>query len=461
MEFKYLKKTPLYKAFSELGKRIFVPEGIFYYSNRAKKEAEINGTIGTAYGFEKDFIDGGSNEWIPCYLDGIKNYIGNAHVKDFVPYAPIGGVQDTRELWKEWIIKKSLFDENTSKEQVARLRKYITLPIITSGVTNGIYIACALFLNPNEYIIAPNRRWENYDTIIEKYLGARIKSFEFFKENKINLKALKEVIEEVAQLQNKIVIILNFPNNPTGYIPTVEEVNDIVTLLKEMYYVTKKPMIIIVDDAYEPYVYEENVLDKSLFYDLHNLDEDIIPIKLDGITKELLLYGARIGFFTIGLKPNWIKNDSELDGLKSEILNKLEGMNRSIISNCNMFFQNVTLKIFKEQGIDKIIAARNKVKEILKLRYKKINSEFNKIENPDISVDPNSGGFFIFVNLNPNKINATEFADHLLKKYKVGIIPFQNLEDKVNGIRIAYCSIDIKQIPEFVSRINQALNDFS
>ncbi|HEY0088339.1 MAG TPA: hypothetical protein VGB37_05810, partial [Candidatus Lokiarchaeia archaeon] len=185
MEFKYLKKTPLYKAFSELGKRIFVPEGIFYYSNRAKKEAEINGTIGTAYGFEKDYIDGGTNEWIPCYLDGIKSYIGNAHVKDFVPYAPIGGVQDTRELWKDWIIKKSLLNENTNKEQVARLRKFITLPIITSGVTNGIYIACALFLNPNEYIIAPNRRWENYDTIIEKYLGARIKSFEFFKENKI------------------------------------------------------------------------------------------------------------------------------------------------------------------------------------------------------------------------------------------------------------------------------------
>ncbi|GAG98619.1 unnamed protein product, partial [marine sediment metagenome] len=45
-------------------------------------------------------------------------------------------------------------------------------------------------------------------------------------------------------------------------------------------------------------------------------------------------------------------------------------------------------------------------------------------------------------------------------KYKVGVIPIEKQHDNINGIRIAYCSIDIKKIPEFVSRIDQALRDF-
>ena len=459
MEFKYIKKTPLYNAFSKLGKRIFLPDGIFYWSGRAKKEAELIGTIGTAFGFEKDFIDGGSNEWVPCYLKDIKKYT-QLHIKQIVPYASIGGLADIRKIWKKWIIKKSLFNNKTEKEKIEKLEKYITLPIITAGVTNGIFLSCALFLNPDEFIIAPNKRWGNYDNIIIKHLGAKIKSFKFFKEKKINLEGLKNAIEEVSKVQEKIVIILNFPNNPTGYLPTIEEAEELVVLLKEIQKSCGKPIIVLVDDAYEPYISTEEAIKKSIFYDLQQLDEDVIPIKLDGITKELLMYGGRIGFLTIGLKPNWLIKDSGLKILKDEINNKLEGMIRSTISNCNQFYQAVTQKIFIDNEIDQIIETRDKVKELLKFRYEKINSELARISDPNISVDPNSGGFFVFVNLNKKKILATKFADHLLKKYKVGVIPIEKLDDNINGIRIAYCSIDLEKIPEFIKRIQLALNDF-
>ena len=93
MEFNTLKKTPLYNAYSELGRRLFLPQGIFYWSGRAKKEAELIGTIGTAYGFEKDFIDGGSSDWLPCYLNEISEYT-SLNVKQIVPYASIGGLND-------------------------------------------------------------------------------------------------------------------------------------------------------------------------------------------------------------------------------------------------------------------------------------------------------------------------------------------------------------------------------
>jgi aspartate/methionine/tyrosine aminotransferase len=96
----------------------------------------------------------------------------------------------------------------------------------------------------------------------------------------------------------------------------------------------------------------------------------------------------------------------------------------------------------------------------LKDRYEKINEELSKIDNSNISIDPNAGGFFIFVNLNPDKISANQFADHLLRKYKLGVIPIEKQNDNINGIRIAYCSVDLTKIPEFVNRINLALDDF-
>ena len=459
MEFKYLQNTPLYSALSELGKRIFLPDGIFYWSGRAKKEAELIGTIGSAFGFERDFVDGGGSDWMPCYLNEISEY-SSLDIKKIVPYASIGGLNETREIWKNWVIKKSQYDEITEKSLMDKLEKLITTPIITAGITNGIFQCSSLFLNPGEFIIAPNKRWGNYDNIIEKFIDAKIKSFSFFKEKKINLDSLELAINEVARVQDKIIIILNFPNNPTGYVPSKEEGKEIVSLLQKQQKKHNKPTIVIVDDAYEPYVYNKDSLNRSIFYDLLQLEEDVIPIKLDGITKELLMYGGRIGFITLGLKSNWVDNDQELEILKDEINNKLEGFTRATISNCNHFYQALTQKLFNENGIEKILISREKVKDLLQKRYEKINSELAKIDDPNISIDPNSGGFFLFLNLNPAKIKAKEFGDHLLRKYKVGVIPIEKLDEQINGIRIAYCSIDLPKIPELIKRINHALNDF-
>lgn len=455
MEFKIIQQTPLYRALSDLGKRIFLPDGIFYWSGRAKKEAELIGTIGSAFGFEKDFIEGGSDEWLPCYLKDVKDY-SNLSVKSIVPYASIGGLATIRETWKQWILKKSGYE---AQEKTEKLKELMSDPIVTQGITNGIFMTCAFLLNPGESIISPNKRWGNYDNIINKFLGANIHSFEFFKDGKMNVEGLKTAILEVSEKQDKIVIILNFPNNPTGYVPTKKEAESIVTQLKEAQQEINKPIVVLVDDAYEPYVYGDNVLDRSIFYDLITLEEDVIPVKLDGISKELLAYGGRVGFATFGLKASWVKDKGELDTLKAELNNKLEGMNRSTISNANHFYQAMTQDIFTKRGMDHVITIREKVRQMLDKRCELINEELGKIESDKISVDPNSGGFFLFVNLDPS-IKATDFADHLMKQYKVGVIPIAKPDIGINGIRIAYCSIDIQKIPEFIKRIKDALTDF-
>lgn len=459
MEFEITKKTPLHNAFSEQGKRIYLPQGIFHWSGRAKKEAEISGTLGSAFGYEKDFIEGGSSEWLPLYLEDIKNFT-KLSIKEIVPYSQVSGLEELKTHWKKWLGKKSLYNKDLELDKLKRLENFTTTPVVTAGITNGIFLCCSLLLNPEEFIISPNKRWGNYDNIIEKLLGAKIKSFDFFIDEKFNIQGLKDAIYEISKIQEKITLILGFPNNPTGYVPNEEELEELVDMLRQSQKDLSKPIIVLVDDAYEPYIFSDNAINHSIFYALHEIEEDVIPIKLDGITKEMLLYGGRIGFITIGLKPHWVSSEEELMALKSELNNKLSGLVRTTISNSNHFYQALVIKLFKEVGMEGLIQKRDIVKNILKERYEKINEEFRKIDNSNISVDPNAGGFFIFANLNPKKISANQFADHLLRKFKVGVIPIEKHIDNINGIRIAYCSIDSTKIPEFVNRINLALDDF-
>ena len=460
MEFNILKNSPLYNAFSELGKNIYLPEGIFYWSGRAKNEAELNGTIGVAYAYEKDFIENGSSNWGPCYLEDVKNFFQESNINEIVTYASISGLSELRERWKKWIIKKSRYNEATEPQKISKLEKYITNPIVTAGVTNAIFLNCALFLNTSDYIILPNKRWGNYDNIVSKFLGAKIQSFEFFNNAKFNIRGLIDAMNVVIKKQKKIIILLCFPNNPTGFIPTEEEIYELIDNLKDFYMINKFPIVLLIDDAYEPYVFSKDVSQRSMFYEFQQLDEDIIPIKLDGITKELLMYGGRVGFTTIGLKKKWVQNDQELEILKSELDNKLSAINRSTISNSNHYYQTVAMNLVEEHNIAELIDKRSKVVQVLQKRYELINTLLQELNEPSVKVDPNAGGFFIFLNLDPTLILAQDFADHLLKNYKVGVIPIQNLKENINGIRIAYSSIDVDDIPEFINRINLALKDF-
>ena len=70
----------------------------------------------------------------------------------------------------------------------------------------------------------------------------------------------------------------------------------------------------MVDDAYEPYVYKDDVLNRSIFYDLHLLNENVIPIKLDGITKEEFFYSEFLFIHAHG------DNIEKLKSFKDEIL---------------------------------------------------------------------------------------------------------------------------------------------
>ena len=92
--------------------------------------------------------------------------------------------------------------------------------------------------------------------------------------------------------KDKLQLFLTFPNNPTGYCPTPDEMKQIVEKITTFCESSKKSVIILCDDAYEGYTFDSNVSANSIFYELVNIHPLIIPLKLDGTSKEMLMYGG-------------------------------------------------------------------------------------------------------------------------------------------------------------------------
>src|SRR5690606_7620201 len=138
--------------------------------------------------------------------------------------------------------------------------------------------------------------WENYELTFALRRGARTIHYPLFNaEKRFNAEGLKESI--LAQkAHGKAIVLLNFPNNPTGYTPLADEAEQIVAAVKAGAEAGIR-LAVIVDDAYFGLFFEDSIRE-SLFGKIAGLHENVLAIKVDGATKEDYVWGFRVGFIT-------------------------------------------------------------------------------------------------------------------------------------------------------------------
>ncbi|MBD3266329.1 aminotransferase class I/II-fold pyridoxal phosphate-dependent enzyme [bacterium] len=447
MDFPALNKVGAMDFLSEYGKMIYNPTGIFYWSGRSKTEAKINATIGTAKGKKSVLFDGGDDSTATLCIPSILQYFNDMSTEDIFPYAPEAGVPAFREAWEKWLLHKA-------GSQSDRLAKQIMLPVVSSGITGGLSLCTRLFVDPGTPIVVPNKRWENYDNIFDRNVNITVEEFETFEGQHFNIEGFLQAIKNVWAKQDRAVALLNFPNNPTGYCPPKAAAKELVQAVNDLVSTTDKKLVLLFDDAYEGYVYDETCENASLFYQVVP-KPNLLPVKLDGISKEMLWYGARIGGITVACPDEWFAQAEKAD-VEKEMENKFRGVIRNTISNCNRVAQQAALKAL--ENIDQVMADRKKVFNELSARYHLLKEKFAALNSDQLFADPFQGGFFCFVNVNPKTgLNAPDICDHLLKEYKVGTVPTQS--GAINGIRVAFCSVEKEEIPELANSLQQAVND--
>ncbi|MFP4057752.1 MAG: aminotransferase class I/II-fold pyridoxal phosphate-dependent enzyme [Candidatus Brocadiia bacterium] len=445
MEFDALKRSGIANLLSSLGRSIFLPQGIFHWLGRAKQEARINATIGSARGPESEILDGGSDQTVTFYLPALQAYFGTLTSEETFPYAPMLGLPELRAAWRRWILAK-LADHRD------RVEPCLSLPAITPGITGGLHVAAKLFVEPGEVVVSPDRRWGNYSNIIERNVGGRIETFPFFEGTAFNIRGMQRKLVGTLASQPKALLMLNFPNNPVGFGLPAQSAGPLVEALVEAVEETDKSLVVLVDDAYEGYVYEEGVLARSLFAELCDAHRRILPIKLDGASKELLFYGGRVGALSFGL-PSAPEVDRQ--ALQAELDNKVAAVVRSTVSNGPRPVQAAVLKALGEMG--EVLDQRRRVIDVLGRRARLLARKLAEAAPPQLKPLPFNAGFFCFCDL--EGLSATALADHLMTRYRTGVVPTES--GKVNGIRIAFCSVPEAQIPELVANLGQAVADLA
>lgn len=425
--FPLLQKTSLWAALSPLGKSMETPKGIFYWSSRAKNEAEIDGTIGVAQ----------DDDGTISHLNVAESWAGEK-IMQRVPkgkifgYTPIPGHELLRKKW----LAKML-------EQHSSLAPHAILPVVTNGITHSLALASRLLLEAGQTIVTADKSWENYAHIFSDLQGIRVEAFKIFTpEGVFNINGIIEACQNVAKKQKKVVLLLNFPHNQTGFMPTPGESKELGEKLQACCReYPDVPFAILLDDAYEGYVYDEAGQKHSMASELFAKLPNLSLIKLDGISKVMLAYGYRVGFVTCFL------NGEMNDGLHAEVASKIGGFIRGEISQVNHHGQALADALMDDWAT--VTKERAQVIDMLKDRWQTmmaaIASSEKKFGREKLRMDPCNGGFFCYFNVIGR--DPKEIADRLLKEKKVGVVP------SAQGLRVAFCGVSKQKIPKMVEAI--------
>jgi aspartate/methionine/tyrosine aminotransferase len=409
------------KLLSELGKRLYFPKGIISQSAEAKQLGKrFNATIGMA-------TSGG----VPLMLSGVKKQLPGLTPGEAVAYAPTGGDPALRKRWKAEILRK-----NPSLGSAP-----IGQPVVVPGLTAGIWLSLDLFLDPADAVIAADPCWDNYSLIVEDRKGAKLLTYPYFDASGgFNIDGLEKALK--SSPKGKAIVILNFPNNPTGYSPNREEASKIIQALVSVAK-SGKPVLALVDDAYFGLFYEPGTNTESLFASLASAHENILALKIDGSTKEDFVWGFRTGFVTPGGKGMTADAYEALDG-------KFLGAIRSSVSCCSTPAQSIMLKAMDDPDYE---ADKANLKAQLAERYRKAKAFVDRVPPPSrLKLLPFNSGYFM--SFECVGISAEALRLKLLKEKGIGTI---SLQDRF--LRVAYSSVDAAGIEELYGEIYAAAGE--
>lgn len=410
------KNPVVFELLSERGKNIFFPKKGILGQTADAKGTKINATIGTAV----------EDDNTPMRLEAIASKIALDPAKVF-PYAPSFGRPDLRAKWKTM-----LYEKNPSMNG-----KEVSLPVVTNALTHGASMAGYLFLNEGEEAIVSDLFWGNYNLILNHAYGSKIGMFNLFKNGGFDIEAFENKLNSGGI--GKKVLILNFPNNPSGYSPTINEYNGIVSVIKKSADAGNK-IVVITDDAYFGLVYEQNVAEESVFAALADLHENILAVKIDGPTKEDYVWGFRVGFMTFAVKGG----DPELYGALEA---KAAGAVRGNISNAANLSQSLLLEAYEDANYEN---QKKEKFELMKVRYDEVKKVLkNEAYKTYFEALPFNSGYFMCVKL-AEGIDGEALRKLLIEKYSIGIINLNNI------IRVAFSAVAANDIKELFDGIYNA-----
>jgi len=193
--------------------------------------------------------------------------------RTILEYSPSDGIRSYREKLVQYYAK---FNINVGADDI----------IVTTGGSEAVLFAFLACLNPGDEIIVPEPAYANYISFAIS-AGAVIRSVTSTIEDGFALPPI-EKLEALINKRTKGIMICN-PNNPTGYLYTRAEMNQIRDLVK------KHDLYLFSDEVYREFIYTGSSYISACH--LIGIEENVVLI--DSVSKRYSECGIRIGMLII------------------------------------------------------------------------------------------------------------------------------------------------------------------
>jgi len=204
------------------------------------------------------------------------------------------------------------------------------------------------------------------------------------------------------------LLLLNLPANPVGYSPTVTESERLLEALTAA--AARRPLLVICDDAYAGLVYEDGVPRESMFWRLAGAHENLIAVKIDGCTKELVFFGGRVAFLTFPFEP---------DAAATRALeSKTKCILRATVGSPAALTQEVALAALQSEGVEDEI---EEVRSVLGRRYRALRGALDARAGGLLRPLPFNSGCFALIEL-PEGVDSETVRQRLLADFDTGEI---------------------------------------
>ena len=375
------------------------------------KDAVTNATIGA-------ILD--EDEKLVC-LPTVEEVFRGLSTNEMIAYAPISGLPEYLDC-----VLTAAFGNSRPEGYIAA--------VATAGGTGAIHHAIWNYTETGDTVLCSDWYWGAYKVLCQD-MGRNFTTYKMLDENnKFNLPALKEKVDELLAKQDNLLYLLNTPaHNPTGYSLSGEDMDGVLAILKEAA-VPGKNIVFFLDVAYIDYAGEKEEV-RKIFKKLSGLPANILCIVGYSMSKGFTMYGQRTGAM-IGVSSD------------KSVIDEFAAINqytsRATWSNINRPAMRTLATIYSDpELLAKVCAERDYYYQMIKARADLFTKEAEECGLPML---PYVAGFFLSIPAkNPDAICDKLHEDNIFA------VPL------AAGVRIAVCAVSLKKIKGMAAKVNAAM----
>ena len=292
--------------------------------------------------------------------------------------------------------------------------------LVTVGVSEAVDLALRTLLEAGDELLLPEPSYVSYQPAAQ-LTGANVKKVPTYQEDEFKLDP--EKLAEAITPQSK-VLILCYPNNPTGAVMNEEELKEIAELVE------KHDLFVIADEIYAELTYDD---DYTSFASLKGMKER--TILLNGFSKAYAMTGWRIGYAAA----------------PEPIISAMMKIHQYTMLCAPIVSQNAALEALRNGNREK-----DKMAKSYNQRRKVIVKGLNEI---GLNCFEPQGAFYVFPSVKGTGFSSEEFSQQLLEEEGVVVIPGDVFGASGEGfIRCSYAA-SLENIYEALNRMDKFIKD--